>query len=86
MANKLGEGSQPLYSSLLRVHLESYIQPWSPQPRKDLDLLERGQRRATERIRGMQHLSCKERLRELGLFSLEERRLWADFIATFQYP
>jgi len=78
-------GDLALYSALVRPQLEYCIQMQSPQHRRDTDLLERIQRRATKMINGMKHLSYKDKLRELGLFNLEKRRLQGDLIAAFQY-
>ena len=71
--------------TLVIPHLEPCFQLCGPQHKKDMDLFERVQKRTMRMIKGLEHLSHEDRLRELGLFSLEKRRLQGDLTAAFQY-
>ena len=65
----------PLHKAIVRPHLEYCIHAWNPHLRKDIDMLETIQRRATTLIPGLRYLRYEEELKECGLIKLETRRL-----------
>lgn len=78
------EGYLALYYAFVRSTLEFASCAWNPHLRKDINLIESVQRRFTRRIPGLRGLSYEERLRLLGINSLETRRHRADLILTYK--
>ena len=75
----------PLYKSIMRLHLDYCVQTWRPHYRNDIDKLEKVQKRAMKMVKGLEYsYSYSDRLRILGLTTLETRFLRADLIEVYK--
>ena len=84
VANKSMEGMLILYKTLVRPILDYCIPVWRPYLRKDINKLERIQKRYTKMIKDCRGKNYQERLKLIGLTSLEERHYRADMIQVFK--
>ena len=73
-----------LYKQLVRPHLEYAVSVWNPHLKRDIERIEKVQRRATKCINGMQSKSYQDRLHILGIDSLQKRRCVFDLVELFK--
>ncbi|KAF4795920.1 hypothetical protein TURU_088855 [Turdus rufiventris] len=74
MASRSRDMTILLYSALSRLHLECCVRFWAPHCRKDIEVLERDQRRAAELVKGLEDTAYEEQLGDLEMF--REKEAW----------
>ena len=73
-----------LYKTFVRPHLEFAIQAWSPWLKGDIEVLEKVQKRAVGMVIGLRGKTYEEKLREVGMYSLYDRRIRGDMIQVWK--
>ena len=73
-----------LYQQYVRPHLEFAVAAWSPWTQADIQCLEMVQQRAVRAITGLRATTNEDKLKELGIPSLQERRLEIDMVQTYK--
>jgi len=82
--NKTKDIILPLYLALVRPHLEYCVQAWSPHYFKDINKIEKVQKRAVNMIKDIRSIDYTGKLRELNLFSMSRRRMRGDMIEVYK--
>ena len=82
--NRSKEGMLILYKTLVRPLLDYCVQVWKPYLRKDINVLEKIQKRYTKMIDGCKKLNYEQRLSKLNLTTLEERQKRLDMIQVYK--
>jgi hypothetical protein len=73
-----------LYKQYVRPHLEFAVQAWSPWTQQDKELLEKVQKKAVGMVSGLRGATYEDKLKELDLTTLEERRHQADMLQVYK--
>jgi len=79
IASRSREVILPLHSALVRPYLGCCVQFWTRQYKRNMDMLERAQKRATKMPKGLKQLTYEEKLKELGLFRVGEEKAQGAF-------
>ena len=78
------ESFRILYKTYVRSHMETHIQAWAPYYKKDIQILEKVQRRATKLVPWLRKYPYEIQLQKLGILLLGQRRIRGDLIETLK--